>query len=183
MKSSITFILLASTTAVCASTSDCDILLAPRWDNLEKNNMQEKQLGGKWVLVGSITFHKTSTLSAKLGRISLQWRGDHIDHLSGSLFKKPSDKNFMPIEDNLLCDGSWNKRNQCLTLDFCNKKQTLGALNIFYLVLTVPPSIELTLQSGHFNLVQTNLPDTFYKNNPGLKLDLAQLHSPRMIAT
>jgi hypothetical protein len=138
--------------------------------------MMERDLGGKWILVGSITFHKKSKEVAKLEKISFEWHGDPIDHLSGSLYKKIPEKQFMPIEDNLVCDGSWNKLNQCLILDFNNRKQTLGPRNIFYLVFTVPESIEPALKSGYFNLVQTNLPDTLYKNDQDLKLDLAQLH-------
>ena len=181
MKYTISLILLTAATTL--SASDCDVLLAPLWDNLEKNNMHEKQFGGKWILVGSITFHKKSKLSAKLEKISLTWHGNYIDHLSGSLFKKVPDKKFMPIEDNLLCDGSWNKTEQRLILDFNDRKQTLGPRNIFYLVFTVPESIESKLKSGYFSLTQTNLPDTFYSNNQDMKLDLAQLNATHATST
>lgn len=183
MKHTISLILITAAATSPIGASDCDILLAPRWDNLEKNSVNQNRFGGKWMLVGSITFRKTSKQSAKLGKISLQWHGDHIQNLSGSLFKKIPEKSFMPIDDNLLCDGSWNKKEQCLILDFHNKQQTLGPRSIFYLVFTIPEAIEGALKNGHFSLAQTNLPETLYKNNQDLKLDLAQLHRNQSPAT
>lgn len=178
MKYTIPLMLISTVTTLCIYAADCDILLVPHWDNLEKNNMMERDLGGAWILVGSITFHKKSKEVAKLETISLEWHGDHINHLSGSLYKKNSEKQFMPIEDNLICDGSWNKRNQRLVLNFNDRKQTLGPCSIFYLVFSVPESIEPTLKTGHFSLTQTNLPEALYKNNQDLKLDLAQVNVP-----
>ncbi len=83
----------------------------------------------------------------------------------------------MPIEDYLVWDGSWNRTHQRLVLDFHDKKQTLGPRNVFYLVFTVPESIEPSLKNGYFSLTKTNLPDALYKNNQDLKLDLAQVHT------
>ncbi len=183
MKYTISLILITAATTLSISASDCDILLAPRWDNLGKNSTHEKRFGEKWILVGSITVHKTSKQSAELGKISLQWHGDHIDTLSGSRFKKIPEKLFLPIDDNLLCDGSWNKLDQRLILDFHEKKQTLGPHSIFYLVFSIPETIESTLKNGHFSLVQTNLPESLYKNNPDLTLDLAQFHGNHQPST
>lgn len=177
MKYTTALLLISTATSLYVYATDCDVLLVPRWDNLEKNNMIERDLGGRWILVGSITFHKTSKEVAKLSRISLEWHGNHIDHLSGSLYKKNSEKRFMPIEENLVCDGSWNKRNQRLTLDFHDRKQTLGPRNIFYLVFTVPEAIEPKLKTGYFSLSDTNFPEAFYKKEQDLKLDLAQVTS------
>lgn len=177
MKYTIPLLLISTAANLCIYANECDILLVPFWDNIEKNNMIERDLGGKWILVGSITFHKKSKEVAKLEKISLEWHGDPIDRLSGSLYKKNPEKQFMPIEDNLVCDGSWNKVHQCLVLDFNDRKQTLGARNIFYLVFTVPESIESALKNGYFSLTHTNLPETLYKNDQDLKLDLAQLHA------
>ena len=178
MKYTIPLLIISTATTLCIYAADCDIILMPHWDNLEKNNMIERDLGGQWILVGSITFHKKSKEVAKLAKISLEWHGDPINHLSGSLYKKNPEKQFMPIEDNLICDGSWNKRNQRLVLNFNDRKQTLGPRNIFYLVFSVPESIESTLKNGYFSLTQTNLPDAFYNNNQDLKLDLAQANAP-----
>ena len=178
MKYTVPLLLISTATSLCLYANECDVLLMPLWDNLEKNNMIERDLGGAWILVGSITFHKKSKQAAKLAKINLEWHGDPIENLSGSLYKKIPEKEFMPIEDNLVCDGSWNKRHQRLVLDFNDRKQTLGPRNIFYLVFTVPESIESTLKNGYFSLTQTNLPDSLYKNNQDLKLDLAQATVP-----
>lgn len=174
MKYTVPLLLISTATSLCLYAADCDILLVPHWDNLEKNNMTERDFGGAWILVGSITFHKKSKNVAKLAKMSLEWHGDHIDQLSGSLYKKTPEKKFMPIEENLVCDSSWNRRNQRLMLNFDDRKQTLGPCNIFYLVFNVPESIESTLKNGYFSLTQTNLPAALHKNNQDLKLDLAQ---------
>ena len=175
MKHIALLLLVSTATTHTACTHDCNINLDPMWDNLEHSNTKEKQFGGKWILVGSITFRKKSQQLAKLEKIILQWHGDAIDYLNGSLYKKEPSKAFLPIEDNLLCDGSWNKPEQQLMLDFRDRKQTLGSLNIFYLVFTVPESIEQKLKKGYFYLAPANLPEPFDTKEQDLKLDLAQL--------
>ncbi len=148
------------------------ISLEPCWQCLDDNNGSCAQFGGKWVLIGNITFKKRSLKdSIYLQQLRLLWTGPHIDTLSASLYKKnfdPTKKEFLPIDDYLVCDGIWNKVKQTLILTF-DDKQTLGALEVFYLVLTVPDSLEHILQQGSFALEKNDLPAPFahaYRTQP-----------------
>jgi len=145
---------------------DFTISIEPSWDNLEHGNDKSSQFGGKWILAGSITFKKKKADEAvHLQTLLLHWHGISIDTLSASLYKKnfdPTRKDFLPIEDYLVCDGTWNKKKQTLVLDF-NTKQTLGTVETFYLVLTVPESVEPALKDGFFSLEPTCLPEPFKK--------------------
>lgn len=132
----------------------------PQWQDLESNEKKVKEFGGKWILAGSITFKKKAKDTVHLHRIYLQWNGDRIESLSGSLYKADADKPFLPIQENLVCDGVWNKCQQTLMLNF-DKKETLGFANTFNVVLTVPDQLEETLKSGYFNLMPNYLPEPF----------------------
>ncbi len=154
--------------------SDCLISMEPQWDNLCKDPDHIVRFGGKWIVIGSISFRKKTKDPTKLETLKLAWRGKQIDYLHGSLYKKFPEKQFMAIEQNLVCDSTWNKARQEMTLDFRNNQQTLGPLNIFYLVLTVPPAMEETLKSGHFSLLKGGLPESFQPHTDSIKLDIAQ---------
>lgn len=155
---------------------NCSISLEPCWNNLEQKNTKVHVFGDtKWVLIGSFTFRKKQLKEEiKLEQIDLCWHGDKIERLNGSLYKKLPHKKFIPIEENLLCDGTWDNINQHLIMDFSNRKQTLGPLNIFYLVLTVPDNLESTLKKGHFSLAKTSLPEAFGNQPHDLTLNIAQ---------
>jgi hypothetical protein len=173
MKHSIPLFLVSSFSTLLIA-HDCSISLEPCWSNIEQKNTCQEKFGTKWVLIGSITFRKKSKEDIKLDAIQLHWQGDKIEQLSGSLYKKHPTKKFMPIEENLLCDGIWNSAHQQLTLDFSNRKQTLGPINIFYIVLSVPDTLETTLKKGHFLLTKTHLPQLFSDQHDELKLNIAQ---------
>lgn len=168
------FVILITTTSLHATVFSNSITIHPYWETIESNRSHEKELGGKWMLVGSITFQKKSKEQAKLERMRLAWHGTPIHHLYGSLYKKLPNQKFVPIEQNVVCDSKWNKARQELILNFENNKQTLGPTSIFYLVLTVPQEIETTLKHGHFSLIDTDLPASFQTYSDDLKLDLAQ---------
>ncbi len=175
MKRPILIILIASSSLQGTIPSDCLISVEPYWDNVETNNTREKELGGKWMLVGSITFRKKSKEQTKLDTMRLAWNGKRIKNLYGSLYKKLPDKKFLPIEQNLVCDSSWNTSRQELILNFKDNKQTLGPISIFYLVLTVPSEMESVLKNGSFSVVQKELPLSFQSRADHLKIDLAHL--------
>ncbi len=175
MKHHIMLVIIASSSLHATIPSDCLLSVAPHWDNIERNCTHEKEFGGKWMLVGSITFRKKSKEQTKLETMKLAWHGKRINHLDGSLYKKLPDKKFLPIEQNLVCDSAWNKARQELILNFKHNKQTLGPISIFYLVLTVPHEMEDTLRKGHFSVVKKELPALFQSKANLLKIDLAQL--------
>ncbi len=147
--------------------------LEPQWINLDAKQEHEKIFGGKWMLVGSITFRKKSRDDIKLEHITLQWHGDKLPNLAGSLYKKLPEKNFLPIQDNLISDSSWNPTEQQLIFNFKDRRQTLGPLNIFYLVLTIPESTQQKLGSGHFSLAHAGLPKQFQEIARTNSLNLA----------
>lgn len=142
------------------SGQDYSIDLQPIWKNLEANEASAKQFGGKWILVGSITFKKRSKENVALHSLRLQWNGAHIPSLFGTLYKKVDGKTFLPLEENMICDGTWLPHQQALVLNF-NKKISLGLTNTFYVVLTIPEESEALLKDGVFALDERILPEPF----------------------
>ena len=150
---------------------ELDIHLEPIWQNLETNPAKIKQFGGKWILIGSITFKKRSRDTIYLNNLHLCWQGKPINNLIGTLYKKTAGKDFLPIEENVVCDGAWNNQQQKLLLTF-DKQFALGLNNTFYLVLTVPETLEPDLRQGSFTLDEKSLPEPFkfYLHNKQLAL-------------
>ncbi len=174
MKPSFILVIISSLSTVL-SANNCSISLEPCWNNLEQKNTKKEVFGGQqWVHIGCLTFRKNVNKKIKLTQINLCWHGDKIEQLNGSLYKKAPHQKFIPIEDNLLCDSTWDNGNQHLMLDFSNRKQTLGPVNTFYLVLTVPDHLESTLKKGHFSLTKTCLPEPFSNHQHELTLNIAQ---------
>ena len=174
MKHALLITVISSSFFFSATATDCMISMEPQWHNICTDPDHIVRFGGKWIVVGSITFRKKSKDPAKLGLLKLAWHGENIDHLHGSLYKKIPDKEFLAIEQNLVCDSNWNKARQEMVLDFRDNLQTLGPLNIFYLVLTVPPAMENRIKSGSFSLLNRALPESLQTNREPLKLDIAQ---------
>jgi len=138
-----------------------DIIVKPKWHDLDRGNHHKiTEFGGKWILVGSITFKKRCKDPICLEELSLHWNGATINNLTASLYRKNSSKTFLPIEKNLICDGIWNKNKQSLIFSF-DDKETLFPTTTFYLVLTVPGELETILSSGTFSLEQSCLPKPF----------------------
>lgn len=140
--------------------NDFNVILEAKWQNLEEGSPKKEDFGGQWILAGSIIFKKKAKDTVRLSKIYLQWHGTPIDNLMASLYINDDDKKFLPIQDNLVCDGLWNKTRQTLILNF-EKKFTLGPTNIFNLVLTVPKELEATLQQGSFDLLTVYLPEPY----------------------
>jgi hypothetical protein len=155
------------------SAEQFNIILKSKWCNLDNNCANETEFGGKWILVGSITFKKRCKDPIYMDTITLHWNGDNIDHLIASLYKKNRDKElFLPIEENVICDGIWNPTKQNLILHF-DEKENLAPTTIFYLVLTVPEELETILKNGSFSLEEHCLPKPFKQCVQQEKLSLA----------
>lgn len=171
----ITFVI--TTGLLSTDRQNFSVLIEPMWENLEHNPTRNEQFGGKWILVGSITFRKRCKDPVCLQQIRFHWQGKEINHLIGSLYKKNPDREFMPIQENLICDGLWNKPKQILVLNF-DKKQSLGPTTIFYLVLTIPKNVESILQNGSFYIEKRCLPEPFKSYAHTTELSLALNTSP-----
>ncbi len=72
MKHQIMLVIIASGSLQATIPSDCLLSVEPHWDNIESNCKHEKELGGKWMLVGSITFRKKSKDETKLQTMKLK---------------------------------------------------------------------------------------------------------------
>ncbi|MDP3889358.1 MAG: hypothetical protein Q8Q25_02330 [bacterium] len=159
-------ILLISLSSSChAVSNDFSIKLEPQWKDLEQDPHKEKRFGGKLILAGSISFKKKSKETLCINKLHLQWHGPQMDNLVASLYKKNLDKEFIPIEDSLICDGIWHKKEQRLLLNF-DQKCPLGPINVFYLVLSIPKSLERTIKHGSFTIINHCLP---YQLHPCLE--------------
>src|ERR1700722_13511561 len=119
---------LARITHLAAVEDPFVVLLEPCWNCLDDNDGSCEQFGGKWVLIGNITFKKRAAKdSLQLQQLRLHWNGPYIEILNASLYKKnfdPTKKEFLPIDEYLICDEIWNKVKQTLLLNF-DAKQTL----------------------------------------------------------
>ncbi len=151
------------------------VIIQPKWKSIDNNNINNSLFGGKWILAGTITFKKKTLEPLCLSKLELRWNGPTLNKLIGSLYEKPNDKEFMAIEDALLCDGFWNTKTQTLILKF-NKQKTLSAVNTFCVVLTVPAALEETLRHGSFDITTTSLPEPIalqLQDSLRLSLDVA----------
>lgn len=175
MRHAVILLLLSSSTIGAVIPTDCLISMEPRWEQLNRKNVPDQAVGGKSIVIGSITFRKKCKQSAKLDTLTLSWHGKPIEKLSGSLYKKIPDRPFVPLENNLVADSSWNQSKQKLHFHFNNNKQSLGPATMFYVVLTVPRNLERTLRAGSFSLSHHNLPEMFAIKQDQMKLNLAQL--------
>lgn len=118
--------------------------------NLEHSNtvLQKKQ--SAWTALITIRSKK----AMRLQQINLQWTGKIIRSMHASLYRKArANQELIPIEENLVCDGSWNSQSQQITFSLDEK---IVAINEYYLVLSFPKKIERRLRHGQFTLAQHN---------------------------
>ena len=105
----------------------------------------------KWVLVGEIKLKTKNTLFIK--DLKARWRGGNLGNTFASLYsKKLTDRRLpVPIEENLICDGTWNPTAKEFFFPV-NKK--LVASDTYYLMLNVPAQYETRLRTGSFEIIQ-----------------------------
>jgi len=151
---------------------DYQIILEPRWEDLEEDALRATKFGGKLFLVGSIIFKKNARDPILLNYMQLSWKGENIDNLICSLYKKMPDRDFLPIQDYLICDGVWNKRKQQILLRF-EEEQALGPTTVFYLVFMIPETLERIIKAGRFSIDECCLPGPFKQCICAGQLDLA----------
>lgn len=173
---------LAFCTACAVLTSKADqkpfqVELKAKWKNLDTNPKRIKQFGGKWIVVGSITFKKRSSEILFLDEMKLSWEGEPLPNLVGSLYEKNDLAPFLPIEKYLLSDSAWKRSSQQMVLKF-HRPLTLGPINTLYLVLTVPQELEDKLKKGTFKLEHVGLPVHYrhYVQGQELSIALGDLH-------
>jgi hypothetical protein len=160
MKRLLWVLIACSSVHAATPAHDFNIIVQAQWQDLENNEQRVKDFGGKWILAGSITFKKKAKDTVHLSKLYLQWQGSKIENLVASLYRKTDETKFLPIQENLICDGLWNKSDQTLILNF-ERKETLGPVNTYYLVLTVPETLEPTIKQGSFDVLVACLPAPF----------------------
>ncbi len=102
----------------------------------------------KWAWIGLITMK--SKIPLKLKTLNLKWYGRKIKELEASLYqKREKEPTLIPIQKNLVCDGTWNATKQELTF---NVDQKVVSINNYYLVLSFSKREEASLKSGKFTL-------------------------------
>ncbi len=140
------------------NTKVCDITIQSIWKNLETPR-ETKLFGSQWILAAIVTFKRTPELKEAIviNKLQFAWDGPMLTNLSASLYKKSPNKDFLPTEDSLICDGKWNNTNQKLSFSFDDER--LDAVTRFYIVVTIPDIIANQLQEGSFNLLESSLPE------------------------
>jgi hypothetical protein len=153
------------------------ITLEPLWHSLDGDH--HNNFGGKWIVVGSINFKKKSNENVQLSNLQLLWKGQKLNNLIASLYKKESNKPFLAIEENLICDGKWDQTRQKLILKF-NKYESLHAYDSYYLVLTIPATLESIIAQGSFEIDHALLPHQL-KDSILQPLTLSLNNTPRIV--
>ncbi len=144
------------------------VSIEPLWYELDQQPEARELFGGKWLVVGKITFKYKDKEFIKLDNLLLDWTGGSIDYLLGTLYMTDVDETFLPIESYVICDSNWNKSQQMMRFNF-NKPYTIDPHTTFFVVLTVPDEVEPILKTGSFMLRSVCLPPmfrTYAHNNP-----------------
>lgn len=134
----------------------CELDIKPEWKVLDSPE-HDQEFGGKWILTATFIIKRRDKEFIRLEEIDLAWHGEKIERLVASLFKKDPYQDLMPVEESLVCDGTWNSKDQILQLKF-EEKEYLQPTTMFCLVLTVPDELEPRLKTGHFDLLPESLP-------------------------
>ncbi len=134
----------------------CELHITPEWKDLD-TEAHAKEFGGKWILAATFVIKRRDKEFIRLEEIDLAWHGEEIERLTASLFRKELHRDLLPVEESLVCDGTWNRKNQILQLRF-EEKEYLQPTTIYCLVLTVPDDLEKQLRKGHFDILPESLP-------------------------
>lgn len=142
-----------------ATHTICEIQSDSKWQNLDEKDCVETQktFGGKWILAATITFKKKISQDIYFNMLDLEWQGVPLSKLNATLFRCDPTRMFVPIEENVVADGTWSEHHQTLHFSF-KEKERLQTTHTFGLVLTIPSELEQSIKKGHFNLIPATLP-------------------------
>jgi hypothetical protein len=158
---------------------DLTITLNPSWQKLGHGKAAKSGFGGSWIHAGTMVIKKKLNENIYLARASFNWRGKTLPVLHASLYRKNGEP-FLPIDNNLVSDGTWKAHQQLLTFTF-DERQLLDPVTTFYLVLTVPPHLEQRIKEGRFDLAIESLPDQMqpYIHTKNISLSFSTLPQQR----
>jgi hypothetical protein len=123
------------------------------WQEFHVDNSYFEKEKCAWL--SSITFKSKNAL--KLKQLKLNWEGKKIDtkKISASLYtKKDTNTQLVPLEKNLISDGTWDQDNQKLLFVLDEK---LIATNKYYLVISFPDEIKHVMRNGFFKIDNNSL--------------------------
>ncbi|MCF7799730.1 hypothetical protein K9L05_03280 [Candidatus Babeliales bacterium] len=118
-----------------------------------QNNLQNNLIDSAWI--GLLTFKSKNTI--KLDQLALKWSGNYINSnkISASLYKKKEKDNILiPVEENLICDGKWDKNKQRIT--FNNMQEKLISVKKYYLLVSFPQNLKQQIRSGNFLITKND---------------------------
>jgi len=174
----VAFFALLNTLQAKPKKPACEFHVTPQWKDLDPQH--NKQFHNKLIWVGQFVIKKRSDELMLLSQLDLAWKGSTIKSLQASLFRKQPHQDLLPVEEQLICDGHWNKEKQLLKLKF-KEKEYLQPSTTLCLVLTVSKDLEPVLRQGHFDILSDNLPRQLQpeveKNN--LRISLAWSEQPK----
>lgn len=109
----------------------------------------------KHILISEINLKSNDTTFVE--GLTARWHGATVGKMVASLYsKKLTDhKAPVPIDENLICDGTWNAKTKEFVFPV-NKK--LVASDTYYLMLHVPKKFEAKLKMGSFEITQQEKP-------------------------
>ncbi|GEM_PF-3323414 len=159
----------------------CQLFINQEWKDLDTCE-RDKTFQARWILTTTFIFKRRDKEFIALDEIDLAWHGPRVKNLVGSLYKKEPDRDFIPLDESLICDGRWIESKQTLQLRF-NQKEYLQPTTTFCLVLTVPNGLEKILKAGYFDLIPDTLPHQLklvaQKENLRISMLAANLRSNR----
>lgn len=144
--------------AVKSTCKDIELNITPQWRNLDENKESCEQFGGAWIEAGMITLRKRTKEPINMTHLILSWQGEELEHLIGSLYQSTPNKDFMPIEQYLICDSHWQQSAQKLIFKFL-RPLSLETLTELRVVLTVPTELQEKLKNGSLKVEADYMPD------------------------
>ncbi len=147
------FLLVACTQCLCAEDELFSLRATTTWREYPINLPTVKFHKEKWAWTCSLMFR--SKQPVKLTSLAMQWKGAKLDQLSASLYqKKEKDHAVIPIQENFVCDGTWNPLTQQLVF---TPNEKIVAVNNYYLMVSFPKKAESLIKKGRFSIVSAQL--------------------------
>jgi hypothetical protein len=145
--------------AILLSTPEqIELRINSAWQNISPIKSGCHKYKSSWILAGTFEFKKKAVHQPiHLDRLVLSWKGDRLDRLTASLYKKPLDKKFFPLQEYLIAESFWNQKTQQIIFKL-NQALSLETHTIFCLVLSVSPEIAPHLPTGWFEIERSCLP-------------------------
>lgn len=151
---------IVSTTEIC-NQELFSLSTTSTWCEYSHHNQHISLCKEKWAWASSLTLKSTHPI--RLMTLTLHWNGPTIQNLSAGLYhKKEYEHSVIPIQKNLVCDGTWDAETQKLVFKLDEK---IVAVNKYHLLLSFPKHVEAHLKNGKFLIaeMQTSTIDKKYQ--------------------